>query len=258
MASWVLALIANEPYIERAKTTIVECREIGDWCDDIVLMVPRTLMTDNALAVFAKEHRVQLKELPSKNYNTVLDLWEKNKGSCDYEYIKSRSFIYMKFYLFDMFFKQWDVVFYIDAGMKVFNSLNSFKIVCEPQNCLYAHSDSYPTFEWKLHGQFSFELMSAEHKEALRGYNLDIDYFQSTLIIYDTVILEESIVEELFSLVEQFPSTRRGDQPILNLYFNCAKGLWRQIPMRYENKLLYDYRQRDSFLKTDYCLLKWV
>jgi hypothetical protein len=258
MASWVLALIANEPYIERAKTTIMECREVGDWQDDIILMVPSTLMMDSSLAIFATEYRIQLKELPARDYNSVLDLWAKNQKNVDNNYIKSRSFIYMKFYLFDIFFKNWDVVFYIDAGMKVFGKLQPFKTICEPQNCLYAHSDSYPSFQWKLHRQFSFELLNGEQKEALNEYNLDIDYFQSTLIIYDTGILDDSIVDDLFELVERFPSARWGDQPILNLYFNCTKGIWRQIPLRGEKSFLYDYHQREGYNKTDYLLLKMV
>ena len=258
MGSWALVLLANEPYIERAKTTIIECRGIGDWQDDIVLMVPKTLMTDSSLALFAKEQRVQLFELPSKNYSAVLDLWTKNKHISDYEYIKSRTFIYMKFYLFDMFFKKWDVVFYIDAGMKVFGKLSPFKTICEPQNCLYAHSDSYPKFEWKLHRQFSFELLNGEQRDALNEYNLDVDYFQSTMIIYDTTILEDSIVDDLFELIEKFPSARWGDQPILNLYFNCTRGLWRQIPLRSQEGFLYDYLQREGYSKSDYLMLKMV
>jgi hypothetical protein len=258
MASWVLALIANEPYIERAKRTIAECRDTGGWQDDIVLLVPVSLMTDTSLTLFAKELRIILKELPNRNYKNILDLWAKNRQHDDNDYIKSRSFIYMKFYLFDMFFKQWKTVFYIDAGMRVFDKLSPFKTLCEPQNCLYAHSDSYPKFEWKLHRQFSFEILSAEQRAMLNEYNLDIDYFQSTLLIYDTNILEDTIVDDLFELVEQFPSARWGDQPILNLYFTCVRGLWRQIPLRHEKGFLYDYHQREGYTISDYVLLKMI
>jgi hypothetical protein len=262
MTSWVLILLANEPYIERAKTTIMECRSTGDWQDDIVLMVPSTLISDNSLLLFAGEQRVQLKELPTRNYNNILELWSSPQNNSSYDidcdYIKSRTFIYMKFYLFDMFLKKWDVVFYIDAGMKVFGKLSPFKTICEPQNCLYAHSDSYPTFQWKLHGQFSYEILSADQRAALNEYNLDNDYFQSTLIIYDTNILEESMVEDLFKLAERFPSSRRGDQPILNLYFNCTNGLWRQLPLRNREGFFYDYHQRGGHSIYDYLLLKMI
>ena len=145
-----------------------------------------------------------------------------------------------------------------DESMKVFGKLSPFKTICEPQNCLYAHSDSYPTFEWKLHRQFSFELLNGEQRDALNEFNLDVDYFQSTMIIYDTTILEDSIMDDLFELIEKFPSARWGDQPILNLYFNCTKGLWRQIPLRSQEGFLYDYHQREGYSKSDYLMLKMI
>ena len=257
MTSWVLVLLANEPYIERAKKTIIECRVMGDWQDDIVLMVPNSLIGDSELVRFANERNVQLFELPARNFDTIFNLWIKNKASRNYEYMMSRKYIFMKFYLFDMFFKKWDVVFSMDAGMHIFNRLCVFKEACQPDNILYAHCDGYPTYVWKLQCQFSTELLNEEQKTNLLQYNLDIDYFQSGVLIYDTRILEDNTVKDLFILAEKFP-TARGDQAIMNLYFNCERKLWRQIPLRNEDGFLYDSKQRDDFQKRDYCLLKWV
>jgi len=257
MTSWVLVLLANEPYIERAKKTITECRFIGDWQDDIVLMVPRSLISNSGLVRFASERNVQLFELPAHNCDAIINVWMKNKGNRNYDYMMSRTFIFMKFYIFDVFFKKWDVVFAMDAGMHVFNRLHIFKEVCQPDNIIYAHSDAYPTYVWRLRGQFSFEMLDTSSQLSLSKYSLDIDYFQSGVLIYDTRIIEAKTVDGLFRLAEQFPSAR-GDQAILNLYFNCERGLWRQIPLRNEDGFLYDSKQRAHFMKTDYRLLKWI
>ena len=232
--SWTIALLANEPYLERAKATIVECRERGDWTDDIVLMVPASLVTDVNLLVFATLHKVHLFQLPARNCNTVIEAWKRNKGDGSYEYMMSRTFIFMKFYFFDVFFKKWDVVFAMDAGMIVFGKLHT----------------------WGLRGQFSFQMLDAPSRLALSEYDLDgDDYFQSCILVYDTRILKKNTVDDLFSLAEQFPGAR-GDQPILNLYFMCKLGLWRQIPLRDQSGFLYDFMARSGFQNTDYRLLK--
>ena len=59
----------------------------------------------------------------------------------------------MKFYIMDVWFKQWDYVFYLDAGMHIFNPISRIQNVVISQKHVYAHSDSYPTFEWKLRVQ---------------------------------------------------------------------------------------------------------
>ena len=257
MTSWVLVLLANEPYIERAKKTIIECRVMGDWQDDIVLMVPNSLIGDSELVRFANERNVQLFELPARNCDAIINLWRRSQHNLHYDYMMSRTYIFMKFYLFDVFFKKWDVVFSMDAGMHIFNRLRVFKEICQPANIIYAHSDAYPTYVWNLAHQFSTDLLDESSRLALSKYKLDINYFQSGVLIYDTSILEEKTVENLFALAEQFPSAR-GDQAIMNLYFNCERKLWRQIPLRNEDGFLYDSKQRDDFQKRDYCLLKWV
>ena len=57
------------------------------------------------------------------------------------------------------------------------------------------------------------------------------DYFQGTMFIYDTNILNNDTVDRLFILNEKYPIARRMDQGILNLYFLCERNLWKQIPI---------------------------
>jgi hypothetical protein len=124
---------------------------------------------------------------------------------------------------------------------------------------LYAHSDAYPFYNKRsLDCQFHLDLVDKGTKETMESkYNLDIDYFQSTLLIYNTKILEENTVNRLFELAEQYPFSVRMDQGIMNLYWTCEKRLWRQIPLQDEKGFLYNFLEINGCKTKDYLILKY-
>jgi hypothetical protein len=257
MKTWAIVLVSNEPYIERALQTILEIRHNGKWEDDIVLMIPERIIAIEQMREFALQYRITLRKVKEINILPIIEHWKKFPSNPDYEYVMSRDFIYNKFQIFDTYFKNWDVIFYLDSGAKIHGELERMKKMCEPTNCMYAHSDAYPTYEWKLSTQFCFDMLSRDEEEAMKSiYNFDSDYFQTTICIYDTNILEETTVDRLYELAFKYPITRRMDQGIINLYFLCEKNLWRQIPVRDEKGFLYDYLTREGYNRGDYLILK--
>jgi len=258
MQSWVLIFISNEPYINKAYQSIQMARQIGQWTDDIVLLVSSGLYKNEEVNNFAKKINVILREVPDRSFETILNVWRKHPEHDDYNYVMPRAFMYNKFHIFDTFFRQWDIAFYLDAGVIINGPLERMKRSCEPSNCIYAHSDAYPTYEWKLSTQFCLDMFESvtEKLQMLGTYNLSVDYFQTTMCIYDTKIIEDNTVDRLFELSEKYPIARRMDQGILNLYFLCERNLWKQIPVRDEQGFLYDYMERPSYRGRDYLILK--
>jgi hypothetical protein len=265
---WALVLLANEgsgqqtsTYISRAFNTIMNARKIGEWKDDIVLLVSSVLFNSEEVKETANMMNVILREVPNRNFDTILDVWKKHRHSSDEDlnYVLPRGFMYNKFHVFNIFFKKWEYVFYIDAGMHIHYSMERFKIACKPSNCIYAHSDAYPMFEWKLKRQFCMDLFDTmeEEKELVDSYNLNVDYFQGTMFIFDTNIIKPTTVDRLFYLSEKYPVTMRMDQGILNLYFTCERKLWKQIPIKDSIGFLYDFRERDGYKGRDYAMLKY-
>jgi len=255
MKSWVIVLFSDEPYIQKALNTIHAVRNNGSWKEDIVLLIPSSLFNNEIMKDFASKYNVELRELPENNIKPIIDAWDKHKNHDNYSYIISRKYMYMKFHVFDIYFKKWDVVFYIDC-MNIHGSLERMKKTCEPDNCIYAHSDAYPSYVWKLERQFNIELFSEEEKKDIYKYNLDIDHFQGTMFIYDTKITDENTVKNLFELAFKYKYSYRMDQGILNLYFLCERNLWKQIPVKDEVGFLYDYHRRDNYSIHDYLMLK--
>ena len=258
MPSWVLVFVTNLPYIEKAMKSIKEARKVGGWQDDIVLLVPHALLIHSELCTFAGEFSVELRELPDRDCSPLLEIWRGHEHHIDYPYVMGRQFIFMKYYVFDTYFRKWDMVFYIDAGATILGSLQRFKEACPPEQCIYAHSDGYPLYEWTLKTQFCLDFFDEETRNTLIStYELNRDYFQTTMFIYDTAILEEDTVERLFAFSKKFQAQRRIDQGSMNLYFNCQRGLWKQIPLRDDEGFLYDFFERGSYNRHDYALLKY-
>jgi hypothetical protein len=59
------------------------------------------------------------------------------------------------------------------------------------KNTLLAHSDVYPEYKLKLHNQF--DMTNTKYFTKLNNkYNLNIDYFQTTIMLYDTAIIKNN------------------------------------------------------------------
>lgn len=256
---WVLVFVANEPYIGRAFQSIQKARTIGEWRDDILLLGPESLVKMPGLMDRLSDMHVQFVSIPFVPIQSVQPFWEQHKTHENYDYIQCHPYIYQKFFVFHQMFKAWDVVFYMDSGCVIQGPLQRMKTMCEPRHFLYAHSDSYPFYCYRsLDCQFRFELADPSVKQDLEAkHNLDIDYFQSTLMIYNTKILEENTLSRLFELAEKYPMSVRMDQGILNLYWTCERKLWRQMPLQDEVGFLYNFLELKGCKTKDYLILKY-
>ena len=145
---------------------------------------------------------------------------------------------------------------YIDSGVKIHGPLQRLINQCKESNVLYAHSDSYPQYEWKLERQFCVDMDAELHKELKEVYDLTTNYFQSTIMMYHTSIIQDDTVNRLFELRDKFPFSFRNDQGIFNLHFLCERKIWRQLPIADERGYLYDYHNRLPIPKEKYLLLK--
>ena len=144
-------------------------------------------------------------------------------------------------------------MFYIDCGMTIFSDitpmLNEVK-----ENTLLAHSDAYPTYVWKLYDQFC---KNNEYFEKLNNtYNLNIDYFQSGIMLYDTKIINENTFNELLELSYKYPISKSNEQGIMAIYFTNIHPVFEQIKTHNENTRFYDFISRNKDNK--YIMLKRI
>ena len=253
---WVLALVCNLTHINKAFETIIAARTQGQWIDDIVIVVPEDVYKIAAIRDIAMKIGIEFCVLPEINEKNLLGFWDNHKEHENYKYVNERHFQYQKFFLMHTFFKRWTNVFYLDAGIKIHGNLNRLRDKCTEKNILYAHSDSYPLYEMKLLQQFCVEMDEEITNKLKSRYNLDCNYFQSTILIYDTNIIQPDTVSRLFQLKEEFPISSRNDQGIFNLHLLKERNLWKQLPLVDEQVYLYDYHNRPGIPKEKYLLLK--
>lgn len=252
--SWVLVFVSDEPYIEKTIKTIIECRTIGKWSDDIVLITNENLYNNTEIIQSAKILNIQLRKVRPYSFQYYIDSWNKDSSHSEYNYNTKGVFGLYKYECFDTYFKKYETVFHLDAGAVIMGDLNRIKKSCKPDNCLYAHSDGYPTYKWKLDRQFNHTI---DTKNIRSKYNLDCNYFQGTILIFDTKIILDDTADRLYKLTEEYPITIRRDQGIFNLYFTCERNLWKQIPLCDNDGFLYDFHEREGRHRSDYVILKY-
>jgi hypothetical protein len=243
--------VSNKPYFNKFINTCNQLITNGNYTGDICLVIGDDLINSDLLKCnLIVDNNIIIKHFPDIIFSD--DFLEiNNKVKSDGRNL-TKKFQWHKMYLFHTYFKQWDYIFYLDCGTNVFSDikpiLNEIK-----ENTLFAHSDAYPKYEWKLIEQFcnhNTELYTKLNET----YTLNIDYFQTTIMLYDTKIINENTFTELLNLTFEYPISKTNEQAIMALYFTNIKPLFKQIKTHNEDTHFYDYMTRNK--ENKYIILK--
>lgn len=164
----------------------------------------------------------------------------------------TKKFQWHKMHLFNTFFKQWNYIFYLDCGLTIFSDISPITDQIT-ENTILAHSDAYPSYQWKLHTQFDTENMEYFTKLNAK-YDLNIDYPQTTIMLYDTKIIEPDTYTNLIQLTEEYPISRTNEQGIMALYFTNITPAFKQLKTHNDQQYFYDYMSRNR--SHQYIILK--
>ena len=247
MSDNCIILMCDKPYLEKAKNTIQQLRNVGKYQGDIILLVGndlKYLIIDNVI----------VKYFPNIDRTEIVNIL-KNKPIADGREI-NKVFQWHKVHIFDTYFKQWKKCMYLDSGMHIFNPIERIlNLDCAGK--LIAHSDAYPTFIWKLKVQFDSIQFPKLYDELYSKYNLEIDYFQSGILLYDTNIIDDNTKNDILELSNKYINSKTNEQGIMNLYFNCIKNIWQPITIKDEDYYYYDYWERNNLHCNNYIMLKY-
>jgi len=247
-----VVIVSNKNYFEKAINTIKNIRTIGAYHDDLVFIYGKDI--DKSDLERLQDFYVIPKYFPDLDLSNVIHKL-KNKPYKGLERKLYKMFCFHKFHLFNTYFKRWKTIFYIDCGMRIFKPIKPFfELDC--RNKILANSDAQPKYRWKLGIQFNNDSYSDVYKQLSNEFNLNIDYFQSTILIYDTSIIKSDTFDILRELLYKYPIGKTNDQAIMNLHFNCQLNIWKQVPLKHNKQLMYDYKTRRGCRHTDYIMLK--
>ncbi len=248
--------VCNKDYFDKFIYTYHQLITNGNYKGEVCLIIGDDLRNSELLSTnIIMNNNIIIKHFPNIIFTDEFLNINNNVGSDGRNLTKK--FQWHKLHLFNTFFKEWEYIFYLDCGVTIFSDISP--IINEvKENTLLAHSDCYPTYIWKLNNQFdkNMELFTKLNN----NFNLDIDYFQTTIMLYDTKIIEEDTYDNLYKLMLEYPICKTNEQGIMALYFTNIKPLFEQIKIGNNNTYFYDYfiRNRNSkyiMVKDKYLIL---
>lgn len=243
--------LCNKSFLKKFKYTCNLLITSGNYIGDICLVIGDDLNNDDIFNdEFIKNNNIIVQYFPNIQFsNEFLEIQEKMQRSSHW-FIKR--FQFHKLHLFSLFFKKWDYIFYLDCGITIFSDVTP--ILNEiTENTLLAHSAS--NYESKLISQFDknneqyFPILNEK-------YNLDVDYFQSAMMLYDTKIIQNDTFDNLVNLLLEYPISITNDQGIISLYFTNIQPVFKQIKISNDDTFFYDFLSRNSDNK--YIMLKYI
>lgn len=246
-----VVFLCNKAYFNKFIYTCNQLIINGNYNGNICLVIGDDLQNDELLNCdIVKNNNIIIKHFPDISFSN--DFIDVQKQMSRPSHWFQKLFQYHKLHLFNIFFKKWKYIFYLDCGISIFSDISP--IINEiAENALLAHSDAYPTYEWKLHNQF--DKNNIDYFRNLNNtYNLNDDYFQTTIMLYDTKIIEDNTYNKLLNLLIEYPISITNDQGIIALYFTQIKPLFKQIKTHNDHVHFYDYLSRDKNDK--YIMLK--
>jgi hypothetical protein len=242
--------LCDKAYFQKFLYTCSQLINNGKYIGQICLVIGDDLNNDQMLQdPFIINNNIMTKYFPNLQVSEQFLYTQKHMDREPHWYQKL--FQYHKLHLFDSFFKQWNYIFYLDCGLTIFDDISSLINERKP-NKLLAHSDAFPTYICKLHNQF--DKNNIYYNALSEKYNLNIDYCQTTIMLYDTSIIQEDTFTNLYNLMNEYPISITNDQGIIALYFTNIKPHFEQIRTQNDEIYFYDYHRREP--GTKYIMLK--
>ncbi len=260
-----VVLLTDSNYFAKAKRTILDIRTRGQWTNDVVLITVGFDASPNFLDYYnIIQHRVE-----HIDTSYILEQYTKRpiRPTCD-----NREFAKLtqwdKFYVFDQFFSKWSKIIYVDAGLRIFDSVKYLdELDCT--GSILAPDDAPP---YDMSKRFRCIIELDQHGDIvhklLNEYPLSIlneRYFLNCIWVYDTSILKTIHVSELIDCMNKYPICRCNEMTIMNLIFTFKYKLWKPFPefcLSNPHKRLFTWTEHDRHYGhhnswRDFCFIKY-
>jgi hypothetical protein len=249
-SEYCVVFVCNKPYFEKFVTTCHQLVTNGKYTGPICLVIGDDLLNDTCLQhPLIRTHNIQIKHFPTDKFPNEF-LYIQSKMSRESHWA-NKLFQYHKLNLFHSYFKKYDYILYLDCGITIYSDILPILDERRP-NTILAHSDAFPTYKSKLHDQF--EKNNVFYTQLDQTYNLNIDYFQTTVMLYHTNIIKNDTYHNLYKLMIEYPISITNDQGIIALYFTSVNPCFAQLRIHNDTHYFYDYISRRR--ENKYIMLK--
>jgi hypothetical protein len=237
--STVCVTLCDELYYPKALQTIEELKTIGNWKGDIVLIA---VDFDPDPLVGVEIHRVN-----HIDTNTLFEEYAKFPHlEGDGRYLK-KTVQWNKFYVFTEFFKRWNRVFFIDAGMRVLNRVKLFFELDCKDSLLAPDDGAYPEMGVRFRQQLDIHCNPKVYTKLIEEYSesiLDKRYFLNCMFLFDTSLLDKITFDSLIETMNKYPICKCNEMTVMNLVCTFKHNVWKILPRKIGN--LYTFGWNES------------
>lgn len=115
-----IVFVCNKGYIQKILNTYKMLKNKGKYQGDVCLIIGNDLINNDLINNI--KHNIIIRYYPNINFSNHFIQHQKNLSRPSHWF--GKRFQYHKFYLFDVFFKQWSYICYIDCGMIINEDIN--------------------------------------------------------------------------------------------------------------------------------------
>ena len=151
-----------------------------------------------------------------------------------------------KFFVFSDYFRKWKRVVFLDAGMRVLDTVQPLlDIPYEGKFLAPDDSDPYDNGR-RFHIQFDFNADPDTTVRLFTDYPADVfhkKYFLNCIFVYDTSILDVVTMDDLFHAMNDYPIAKCNEMTIMNLIVAMKHKLWVPFPQTVGTKYLFGWNE---------------
>ena len=235
--------LCDASYYPKAKKTIEELRTTGRWKGSIVLITVDFTPEES----FRFHYNILHYQISHISTDTLVEQLKANpiKAMADNRHF-GKLYQWDKFYVFHEFFRNWKRVIFLDAGIRILDSVQPL-LDLDWKGKFLAPDDSDP---YDNGNRFACQLdLNANPAvcEALFSVYpeniLNEKYFLNCMFVYDTELLTKVSFQEMVDAMNKYPICLCNEMGIMNLFFTFKLGVWEAFPQRVGNKYLFGWNE---------------
>ena len=254
----VFTLVTDIDYFNKAKRTIIDLRSKGNWQSDIVVITIDFDLNTN----FKDFYNITEVKFPLIDKTELSEKIGRNGflNSDKRELTKLNQ--WEKLNVFDKYFKKWQRVVFLDAGLRILNDVK-YLLEIDCKDKIVAPKDGKHYIDQGFQCQLSYdkpELIDSLLNE-FGDSILNSNYMLNCIWMYDTNILNKCDKAQLIEAMNKYPFCKTNEMGIMNILFHFKYHLWEPFPVKASNnKFLFDWCELNQTYPTswrDYCFIKY-
>jgi hypothetical protein len=250
-----IVLVTDAPYWYKTLVTLDDIRNTGKWLGLIqVISVDFTIPPNDYDVKEIKFSKIDTSRLVQK-IGAGFSGWDGRELSKLHQW--------EKLHVFDEHFKQWKRVIFIDAGLRVLDSID-YLLELDYKGKFLSPNDQGDG-PIKNNNTFSCQIShdNLELVERLTndfGDIMNSSYFLNCIWIYDTEILNHINKQEFIDIMNNYPLLKTNEMGVMNIILTFKMKLWKPFPYKASNgKYLFDWSDynKPGSKCNEYCFMKY-